>query len=377
MSTPKQVFITGVTGSLGSALAPLYLNEPGTRVYALIRAKSDEHLAIRTEELFAFWGSDVKSADARARFIALRGNAAAEHFGLPEETYTALTATITHIIHSAATIKLNMGEEEAIQKVLKPSQQAVAFARACHAKGQLQKLEYVSTVGVAGKMRGLVPETPLPDVTEFNNNYERFKSQAESRVLAEIATGLPATLHRPSMVIGDSRTGKIIHFQGFYFLCEFLAGTMTGGFLPRFPDVRIDLVPSDYVAKAIYASSNTQQSIGKLLHLSSGPEHAIPVHPFAEMVHAHFRKTRKLAPLRVHPAALYVNILKIVRLFVGGPTKKAIRNLFVFSNYMDACQRFENRQSDAFLSAHGVPLPDPKQYLPVVLDYYLAHKPRP
>ena len=40
------------------------------------------------------------------------------------------------------------------------------------------------------------------------------------------------TLHRPSMVVGHAETGKVIHFQVFYHLCEFLSGRHTRGLIP-------------------------------------------------------------------------------------------------------------------------------------------------
>ena len=57
--------------------------------------------------------------------------------------------------------------------------------------------------------------------------------------------GLPATIHRPSMVVGDSQTGKVIHFQVFYHLCEFLSGRRTLGIVPDTGDAALDGEVSD------------------------------------------------------------------------------------------------------------------------------------
>ena len=48
---------------------------------------------------------------------------------------------------------------------------------------------------------------------------EAAKAEAERAVWSEGA-GLPITVHRPSMVVGEAQNGRVIHFQVFYHLCE-------------------------------------------------------------------------------------------------------------------------------------------------------------
>ena len=55
-------------------------------------------------------------------------------------------------------------------------------------------------------------------------------------------------------VVGDTINGRIIHFQVFYHLCEFLSGRRTLGLAPGFGGARLDIVPADYVAQVIALS---------------------------------------------------------------------------------------------------------------------------
>ena len=123
----------------------------------------------------------------------------------------------------------------------------VSFSDACAQHGAFEKLEFISTVGVAGNMSGTVPERAFGEARTFRNSYEEAKAEAETLLLQQIERGLPATIHRPSMVVGDSRDGTIIQFQVFYYLCEFLSGRRTVGVVPETHDIRLDVVPVDYV----------------------------------------------------------------------------------------------------------------------------------
>ncbi|MBK8401714.1 MAG: SDR family oxidoreductase [Propionivibrio sp.] len=51
----KNYFVTGATGAIGSALIPILLQDAGTHIRLLLRAKSPEDLASRLEALFNFW----------------------------------------------------------------------------------------------------------------------------------------------------------------------------------------------------------------------------------------------------------------------------------------------------------------------------------
>jgi thioester reductase-like protein len=109
-----------------------------------------------------------------------------------------------------------MSREEAHRSSVSTTIQALAFA----ARAPLKKFEYISTVGVGGKMNGPLPEKRLTIPREFHNTYESSKAAAEDLVWAAAEGGLPVTVHRPSMVVGDSRTGRVRGFQIFYHLLK-------------------------------------------------------------------------------------------------------------------------------------------------------------
>jgi nucleoside-diphosphate-sugar epimerase len=364
----KTVFLTGGTGVVGSALAPLFLNEPDTELWLLIRARDDAELATRVDSLFSYWGADLRSGTARQRLRALRGDVSEDRLGLTTAGYETLAGRVTHIVHSAASVKMNMSEEEARRSSIVPTEAILALANRARVSGTLRKLDYVSTLGVAGRMSGLVPEAPLAGDQGFHNTYESSKAEAERLVLAAIADGLPVTIHRPSMVVGDSRTGKAIRPQVFQFLAGFLTGGQTAGFVPRLTGVQLDTIPSDFVAAAIHWSSGASGSVGRILHLCTGPERAIGLMPLMEMAReVHGAKGERLPALKPLPLPVFRALMRIARGLSGEDGRRRLANLALFLDYAEDRQTFDNTGTARLLAGVGLPVPDPASYLPRIL----------
>lgn len=75
---------------------------------------------------------------------------------------------------------------------------------------------------MSGSHHGLFLEDQLDTGQTFQNHYEHTKFEAEQLVRNAIADGLPATIYRPGIVVGDSVTGETQKFDGPYFLLQFL-----------------------------------------------------------------------------------------------------------------------------------------------------------
>jgi len=372
----KHYFVTGATGAVGSALVPLLLEEPEVRVSLLIRASSAERLAERMEALYRYWEIGPGETGLRDRVRAFRGDTTQQRFGLTEDEYSALAASCTHIVHAAGVVRMNLPIEEARRSAVGSTRQIIAFALACKAVGILRKVEFVSTVGVGGRMP-LVPEEWLDEPREFHNTYEQSKAEAENLLRQEMeAHKLPVTVHRPSMVVGDSITGKIIHYQVFYYLCEFLSGRQTRGLMPNLSGITLDTIPVDYVTKSLVWASNTPQSAGRILHLCSGPSDSIELNWLIGQVRKIFVAGGIDVPvLRRVPLRLFLGLLPAMHRVSPKPYKKAVRNLSIFLDYARDRQQFENGKTLVFLDVANHPLPSPEDYLQNLLEAYL-HRPR-
>lgn len=367
----KTYFVTGATGAIGSALIPILLHDDQTSIRLLLRAKSDDELAARVDELFTFWQVPVSDRATRSRVKALRGDATVGQFGLDDEAYQSLGSECTHLIHSAGNVRMNLPIDQARHSSVDSARNIIALAKRCR---RLEKVEFVSTVGVGGRTQGAVPEDWITTLRGFHNTYEQAKAEAEEVIRAEFERGLPLTVHRPSMVVGDSVSGRIIHFQVFYHLCEFLSGRRTLGLTPDFGAARLDIVPADYVAKVIAWSSVNAASSGRILHSCSGPEMALALGPLREVVRRSFAAAgQRLPPVINLPTGVFRALLGGVSLFMPGETRRAIKTLPVFLDYLATEQTFANARTQALLSTVGLAVPTPSGYLGKVLDYYLEN----
>jgi nucleoside-diphosphate-sugar epimerase len=156
---------------------------------------------------------------------------------------------------------------------------------------------HLSTAFVAGRCAGTCPEQ-LVDPLGFNNVYEETKARAEHEVAARCGReGLGYTIIRPSIVYGDSRSGRSTRFNALYHPVRSLSCirdiylddirdrggararacgiTLRDDGVVRLP-LRVfvarrglvDLIPVDYFASAVMAILERAES-GAIYHLTS------------------------------------------------------------------------------------------------------------
>lgn len=368
----KNYLLTGGTGAIGSALVPILLEQPDTNINLLIRARDEGDLAARLNRLFEFWGTSIADEKYRSRIRAVRGDTTEPRLGLHPSDFDRLCTDVTHIVHAAGLVRMNLPIEDARKSAVGSARNVLSIGECCR---HLEKIEFVSTVGVGGRWPGTVPERRLTEARKFHNTYEQAKAEAEDVVHDAIGHGLPVTIHRPSMVVGDSQTGKIIHFQVFYHLCEFLSGRRTLGLSPDLGDAQLDIIPADFVGRAIAWSSQQSVTIGKTLHLCSGPTNAPTLLEVRTQVRQLFRQAGLwLPPLIDLPPKVFHTILGALSWLAPPATRRAIRTLPVFLDYLASNQTFDNVFTDPLLSGVGITTPQPGIYLPIVLSCYIRQR---
>jgi thioester reductase-like protein len=365
-------FLTGGTGVIGSTIAERLL-AAGDRVMLLVRAADEVALAARLDELVRFW---QLAPDARARVSAVRGDTTAPRFGLDETTFARVASECSHVIHCAAIVKMNLPLEDARRAAVDAAKNVVSLARAARAKGRLEKVELLSTVGVSGRRAGPLPEQWITEPRTFHNTYEQAKAEAEDWLRDALEPDFPLTVHRPSMVVGEAATGRVIRFQVFYHLLEFLSGRRTRGFAPALGATALDVVPVDYVADTVVWSSRRAATAGRILHLCSGPELAVPLTALREQVRAGFAAAGLPCP---KPRTISVGALKaalpVVGLISPPKARRTLAALPVFLAYLADSQGFANVETRRMLDGM-IRLPAPSAYLDAVFGYYLARRPR-
>lgn len=210
-----RILMTGATGVLGAGTAAELAEH--SELTCLTRRRSPNLTGIRE----------------------LSGDLAEARLGLDARDYAGLVAGTDVIVHSAALTTFGKDQDlsrtvnvEGTRRVLELA--ALADARVVH----------ISTAFVA---RSEEFAHRQPDGLRSPVGYLRSKVEGEAIVKA---SGLRHTVVRPSIMMGDSRTGVIGQRQGWHRMCEaILFGRAP--FLPVAGSSSVDCVPVDHAARAV------------------------------------------------------------------------------------------------------------------------------
>jgi len=359
------VLITGGTGFLGTQVCLHLIEGTDMSIVALVRA--DDHAAAE-HRLHRAW-SDWPQLEAQVghRVRAMAADITAERFGLDETEYAGLVSTVTHIIHSAADMRLDGPIEELRRTNVGGTRNILALARAVHADHGLVRLGHVSTAYVAGSRRGHVPEEDLRGDWGFSSRYELSKFEGE-QLVKEAKAELPISVFRPGLVVGDSRTGAIKTFNTIYYPLK-LYLTRRMRWFPARASLRVNLIPVDYVAEAVTRLVLDPRAEGLNFHLTA-PYDQLPT--AKELLTFVRRWAREEHGLRL-PAALFV---PVTTGFTKGRYKaqqvitrertgmfEALRTL---APYFSERRRFQRDNVDRLLGEYEL---NWRRILPAIMDY--------
>ncbi len=263
------IFLTGSTGYLGSYIAAGLLAGHRDSLNLLVRAKSEQeaHERLWQSLQLHFEFSEFREHIA-ARVRIFRGDLTSERFGLADDEYHKLVDTTDALIHCAASLN-RKSEKQCLNVNLRGSLEVIQLARRVQNRNGLRRYSHVSTVAVAGTRQDeVVREDEAIDWARSDYDpYARTKKFCEHMV-HQLLPDVPHTIFRPAIVLGDSRKPETTQFdmvQAFSVLASLPV-------LPLRPDDRIDIVPADYVAKAIITIHQKESVAHATYHLSSGTE---------------------------------------------------------------------------------------------------------
>ena len=303
--TPETILLTGATGQVGMSLLPRLLAAPETRVIALVRAKDPAHLEKRRREMVEGLGVGAVGA-VGARLLAMQGDVTREHLGLSVADRERAFGEVTSVLHSAASVRFDMPEDTAAKENMDSTANVLAFSRTLAQRGRLHRHDHISTAYVAGERLGRVYERECDEGQKFRNSYEWSKCQSEKKVRALQAEGFPAAIHRPSIVVGDSRTGETRAFNVMYWPLKLYARGLWGVF-PGRADTLVDAVPVDWVASTIASLRLVPETLGRCFHVAAGDD-AMTVEALA----AHIAKLVGRRPLRFVDQGAYRKYIRPV-----------------------------------------------------------------
>ena len=340
MSRPT-VLLTGATGFLGMEVLARLLERGDRDVVCLVRADDDDAAAGRLDEvLHGLWDDP---APYRGRVRAVAGDVTVPNLGLRPGVRTALAEEIGALLHCAASIAFDLPLAEARLINVEGTREVIGFAREAPS---LERFVHVSTAYVSGRHPGVFRERQLDAGQDFRNTYEQTKWEAE-HLLAE-ADDLAPAVARPSIVMGDSRTGWTPAFNVLYWpLRAFARGLFDH--VPALADGRVDVVTVDYVAAALVALLDHREP--GVFNLVSGAD-AVTVLDLLQMGGERFAREppRLVAPRDAGPE------------FTEGPAA-------VFLPYFEVETVFDAARANALLGPAGLRPARLRECFGALIDY--------
>jgi len=241
------VLLTGATGFVGMELLVRVLEQTDRDVVALVRAADDDGARVRIDELLKLLIEPARRNAYRSRVRGVAADLEQPGLGISATARATLVASIGCVVHCAASVSFTLELEDARRINVEGTREILRLASEAREHGTLERFVHVSTAYVAGERRGRVREREGDLGQGFRNTYERTKLEAE-RLVHD--SGLPASVLRPSVIVGDSVTGWTPCFNVIYWpLQAFARGIFEQ--IPGEADAPIDIVPIDTVADAL------------------------------------------------------------------------------------------------------------------------------
>ena len=261
------IFLTGSTGYLGSYLASGLFRGHRDSLNLLVRAKNQQEARERlwqSLQLHMEFPEFQEHLATRVRIFL--GDLTNAKFGLADDDYRALAESTDSLIHCAASLN-RKSEKQCLNVNLRGTLEVIQLARRAQDHHGVRRFSHVSTVAVAGTRQDEVvqEDTAIDWARSDYDPYARTKKFCEHMV-HQLLPDVQRTVFRPAIVLGDSRRPETTQFdmvQAFSMLASLPV-------LPLRPTDRIDIVPADYVAKAVVAIHQKTSPSYPRYHLSSG-----------------------------------------------------------------------------------------------------------
>ena len=261
----KKIFLTGITGLVGSAFVVALLRErQDCEFVCLARKNAVKSARQRTEEIIRdecrFDGCPELADRILSKVSVVEGDVV--DLDPAEMAKNPLLKGVNVVFHCAADVNLGKDPTGKTYRInYQGTKNLVELAKLL----KVNELHYVGTAYIAGKLIGrAIEDNPID--SGFNNPYEESKYKAEMLVRA---SGIPFSIYRPSIITGRRSDGRIRKPLAFYRILEFLGKLKShrcsklkisqlntvnlGVNFATIPSEHVYFVPIDYVQEAITA----------------------------------------------------------------------------------------------------------------------------
>ncbi len=349
----ETIFMTGFPGFIAGRLVERFARE-GARLRLLVQPAFAERARQEVARIASETGAAAEG------FRLMEGDITREDLGLSAADLEEARAETTVVFHLAAVYDLAVSRDLAVRVNVEGTRNVNRFALSVP---NLRRYHYVSTCYVAGRRTGVILESELRHEAGFRNYYEETKYLAELEVDA-LKRELPVTVHRPAVVCGDSRTGETAKYDGVYYLVNYLRISPRALSLANIGnrDVRLNVVPIDYVVEAMAALTLDEGSAGETVQIADPAP--LTTEELFDVISRNLAGRESLVTV---PAPLVRTTLNIPlnEKFTGLPR--------VGVPYFFLKQTYDTARASALLEPRGVRCPRFPDYVPALLDFVERH----
>ena len=203
------IALTGATGFLGSHLMAAMLTK-GYNIIVFGRSAKNESLKERISRLLHWFGID----SCLDQVTCIDTDLSQDNLGIPTGEYSRLCSVVDSVIHCASDTSFSESKREKVMAANIDNLKGILeFSKNAH----VGFFHYISTAYVAGNEVTFCKEI-LPSAKSFTNVYEESKATAEN-IISRFCdkNDIPLSIIRPSIVYGDSQTGRSLKFNALYF----------------------------------------------------------------------------------------------------------------------------------------------------------------
>lgn len=349
MNSTDTIFITGFPGFIAERLVKRLADEK-TQFFLLVQKNFIEKAA---QDIKRFAS---ETATPEKNFIIVEGDITLENLGINEKDLDAIRSQTTDVFHLAAVYDLAVSKDLAYRVNVEGTNNVNEFVKSLP---NLRRYNYISTCYVAGGRGETIYENELEHDAPFRNFYEETKYLAEVEVEL-LKSAIPTTIYRPSVVVGDSSTGETAKYDGIYYLINYLKILPS---LFRFvnvgnKNVRLNLVPVDFVVESLVALSKDKEAIGKTFALAD-PNPLTTEEIFDAIAEVLIGKKSVIKP---PPSLIEKTLMLPFSPLMSGMPHSGVPYFFL-------PQMYDTSVSQKFLAAHGIACPNFKSYVKNLLAF--------
>lgn len=353
MSFNETIFVTGFPGFIAGRLIE-HLSKPESQFFLLVQASFIE------KAMKDIQGIAAKTKTPLKNFALIEGDITEGQLGMSDADLEVILHETTDVYHLAAVYDLSVEKDLAYNVNLEGTKNVNNIVKRVK---NLLRYNYVSTCYVGGKRDDLIYENELEHDKGFRNYYEETKYFAEEEV-EKLKGEFPVTIYRPSVVCGDSQTGETAKYDGIYYVINFLL---------KFPevfrlvnvgneDVKLNLVPVDFVIEAMSTLAKDERAVGKTIALAD--PNPMTTEEQCDLIAETITNKRSV----ITPPA------KLVETFLSSPISPPITGLpHSGVPYFFIPQTYDTSVADELLSAHGITCPSFSSYVGNLVEFVEKH----